>query len=108
MKDVRRFTLELSVVENSTVVHRSHVFADGPILGVHVSTYHDGDPNRAMHLTAMMPWKDVEQIAAYVAGDGRDSQRVALSDGILRGFQKPSEMLIYRGGPAAQAKESDE
>lgn len=30
------------------------------------------------------PWQTIEEIAKYVEGDGTDSQRVALADGIRR------------------------
>lgn len=32
------------------------------------------------------PWSCVEEIAAYVAGDGTDPQRLALADGIRQGY----------------------
>ncbi len=93
----REFTLELSIADGGVIVHRSSVFADGPIVSVSAMTIHDGNPSRAMHMTEMMPWRDVEEIAAFVQGDGKDAQRVALADAILCGFQKPSAPLVYRG-----------
>ncbi len=92
----REFTLTIS--EGDTVVQRSYLRADGPLVSVNAMTVHAGDESPAMHMSELMPWHNVAEIAALVAGDGKDSQRVALADGILRGFQKPSAMLIYRSG----------
>lgn len=39
----------------------------------------------AVRSLKIMPWHDIEEIAAYVAGDGSDAARVALADGIREG-----------------------
>lgn len=56
------------------------------------ASYRVVDPSIAAHHVHMVPWSDVEQIAAWVRGAGDDPQRVALADGILEGRRtKPLE-----------------
>lgn len=45
----------------------------------------DAAPGTFVKLVTILPWQEVEQIAAYVRGDGSDVQRQALADGILEG-----------------------
>jgi len=35
----------------------------------------------------LLPWRDVEEIAVFIRGDGSDAQRQALADAILEGRQ---------------------
>ena len=35
----------------------------------------------------VLPWRSVEQIARYIAGDGTDAQRIALADGIRTKYE---------------------
>lgn len=92
MSEHRTIALSVSDVEAPDVVlARVHTSmpANGQLLQLQVlATYADA-PDRIVHNTIhFLPWDTIESIAAYVAGDGSDAQRVALADGIREGRRK--------------------
>jgi hypothetical protein len=76
----------LVLQRNGVVLAQSMVYVPGPVAirAVNVVVTYDHHDGPAQAVATLHP--TIEDIAAYVAGDGADAQRVAIADGIRRGW----------------------